>query len=37
MSYLDEHYDEIFKPYSNEELIRDVNSYVDGGADFSRS
>ena len=31
MSYLDEHYDEIFKKYSDEELKRDVRNYVDGG------
>lgn len=34
MSYLTEHYDEIFKPYTNDELVKDVRSYVDGGADF---
>lgn len=31
MSYLDEHKNEIFKKYSNEELCRDVISYRDGG------
>ena len=33
MSYLDEHYNEIFKKYSDEELIKDCNSFVNGGAD----
>ena len=33
MSYLDEHYNEIFKKYSKEELIKDINSYRSGGAD----
>lgn len=31
MSYLDEHYNEIFKKYSKEELIKDINSYRSGG------
>ena len=33
MSYLDEHYNEIFKKYSKEELIKDINQYRSGGAD----
>lgn len=33
MSYLDEHYDEIFKKYSKEELVKDITSYKFGGAD----
>lgn len=31
MSYLTEHYDEIFKKYSDEDLRKDVNSYINGG------
>ena len=27
MSYLEEHYDEIFKKFSDEELLKDINSY----------
>ena len=33
MSYLDEHRDEIFKKYSDEELRKDIVSYINGGAD----
>ena len=33
MNFLEQHYDEIFKPYTNEELIKDVISFRDGGAD----
>lgn len=33
MNYLDEHKNEIFKKYSDEELIKDINSYIRGGAD----
>ena len=36
MSYLDEHYNEIFKKYSKEELIKDINSYRSGGADSQK-
>lgn len=28
MNYLKEHYDEIFKKYSNEELKKDVYNYI---------
>lgn len=31
MSYLDEHRNEIFKKYSDEELIKDCNNFVNGG------
>ena len=31
MSYLSEHYDEIFKKYSDEELLADINSFINGG------
>ena len=31
MSYLEEHRNEIFKKYSNEELIKDCNNFVNGG------
>lgn len=35
MSYLKEHYNEIFKKYSDEELIKDISSYrLGGGAIF---
>lgn len=27
MSYLEDHYDEIFKKYSDEDLIKDIQSY----------
>jgi hypothetical protein len=30
MSYLDEHYDEIFKKYTTEELLKDIDSYKNG-------
>ena len=33
MSYLEEHRSEIFKKYSNEELIKDCNNFISGGAD----
>lgn len=33
MSYLDEHKNDIFKKYSTEELIKDINSFKTGGAD----
>ena len=32
MSYLSEHYDEIFKKYNDEELLADINSFINGGA-----
>ena len=31
MNYLEQHYNEIFKKYSDEELIKDIFSYVNGG------
>ena len=31
MSYLDEHRNEIFKKYSNEDLIKDITNYTNGG------
>lgn len=36
MSYLDEHRDEIFKKYSDEELIKDCNSFVNGGGRLTK-
>lgn len=37
MSYLDEHYNEIFKKYSKEELIKDINSYRSGGGQTNKN
>ena len=37
MSYLDEHYNEIFKKYSKEELIKDINSYRSGGGRLTKT
>lgn len=37
MSYYDEHKDEIFKKYSDEELLRDIDSYVNRGGAFEQS
>lgn len=37
MSYLTEHYNEIFKKYSTDELIKDISSYQLGGAIFIKS
>lgn len=34
MSYLKEHYNEIFKKYSDEELIKDISSYRLGGGNL---
>ena len=31
MSYLEDHYDEIFKKYSTEELLEDIRNYQLGG------
>ena len=36
MSYLDEHRDEIYKKYSKEDLIRDVNNYKNGSGRLSK-
>ena len=36
MSYLDEHRDEIFKKYSDEELRKDIVSYINGGGRLSK-
>jgi hypothetical protein len=33
MNYLEEHRDEIFKKYSDDELIKDIHSFIDGGVD----
>lgn len=33
MSYFEEHKEEIFKKYSKEELIKDIESFKLGGAD----
>lgn len=37
MSYLEEHYNEIFKKYSKEELLKDISSYQLGGVIFTKS
>ena len=34
MSYLNEHYNEIFKKYSTEELIKDILSYQTGNGNL---
>lgn len=31
MSYLEDHYNEIFKKYSTEELLEDIHNYQLGG------
>ena len=36
MSYLDEHRDEIFKKFTKEELIKDVNNYRNGKGRLSK-
>ena len=36
MSYLEEHRNEIFKKYSNEELIKDCNNFVNGGGRLTK-
>lgn len=36
MSYLEEHRSEIFKKYTNEELIKDCNSFVNGGGRLTK-
>jgi hypothetical protein len=36
MNFLEEHYNEIFKPYTNEELIKDVVNFRDGGGKLSK-
>lgn len=36
MSYLSEHYDEIFKKYSDEELLADINSFINGGGNLNK-
>ena len=33
MTYLERHYDEIFKKYSLDELSKDIENYKLGGAD----
>ena len=37
MNYLERHYDEIFKKYSKEELIKDITSYKLGGGRLSKT
>ena len=37
MSYLDEHRNEIFKKYSKEELIKDINSYRNRGGKLTKT
>ena len=37
MSYLDKYKSEIFKKYSDEELIKDINSYIRGGGQANKS
>ena len=32
MNYLEQHREEIFKKYTKDELIKDIISYRDGGA-----
>lgn len=32
MTYLEQHYEEIFKKYSTTELLKDISSYQLGGA-----
>lgn len=36
MSYLDEHYDEIFKKYSDEELKKDCDNFINGKGRLSK-
>ena len=36
MNYLEEHYDEIFKKYSKDELIKDVNNYKNGNGRLNK-
>lgn len=36
MNYLERHYNEIFKKYSKEKLIKDITSYKLGGADYQK-
>ena len=36
MSYLDEHRNEIFKKYTDEELLRDIHNYVNGGGKLNK-
>ena len=36
MSYLSEHYDEIFKKYSDEELLADINSFINGEGNLNK-
>lgn len=37
MNYLERHYDEIFKKYSKEELIKDITSYKLGGGQIIKN
>lgn len=37
MSYLEDHYDEIFKKYSDEDLIKDIQSYKDGTGSLGKT
>ena len=32
MNYLEKHYEEIFKKYQKEDLIKDITNYTNGGA-----
>ena len=36
MTYLEEHYDEIFKKYTDEQLLKDIESYRNGGGRLSK-
>ena len=36
MSYLEEHYDEIFKKYTTEELLKDIQSYQNGNGNLNK-
>lgn len=35
MSYLTEHRNEIFKKYTNDQLLKDVHNYVHGGGQIN--
>ena len=37
MSYLEKHREEIFKKYSNEELVKDINSYKNGSGNLNKT
>lgn len=37
MSYLTEHYEEIFKKYSDEDLIKDINSFKSGNGNLNKT